>query len=114
MEFLLNKRRLGAAVFRKGDNDEAGGAILLFDILNLFPDFLEFSFCAHNTLANVSIVCFRADRVKLPVNFLAQEVERSANRFVGIKILAKTIDVRGEPCCFLLNIRSISKEGDFF
>ena len=105
---FLKRKKIGSLLSERDIN-----VIYLFDILNLLSDFFEFGFCAHDTLADASIVGLGTDCVELSIDFLAKKVERSAYGLSGVKILAETIDVRGESRCLLGDVAAICKKGDF-
>ncbi len=51
---------------------------LSFDVLNLFPDFLQLRLGSHNQMGQRGIVRLGADGVEFPEDFLAKEIQRPA------------------------------------
>jgi hypothetical protein len=48
-----------------------------FYILDLFADLFQLGFALDNNLGDLGVVCFGAECIQLPAEFLADELQRS-------------------------------------
>lgn len=65
--------------------------VLLFYVLNLFANFLQFSLGCHDNLSQACIICFGSGGVELAENFLAHEVERAPHGLLLIANVGKLL-----------------------
>ena len=66
------------AIVKPDIHDAAHG---LFDILDLFPDPVDLAFHLNDTLGDIDIPGFLADRVDFPLKLLGDEIEPPAHLF---------------------------------
>ena len=85
----------------------------LFDVLDLFADFFQFAFGLDDSLGDAGVVGLRADGVEFAVDFLAEEVERTAGRFGTVEIFVEFPQVRIEARQFFRNITTVGEQRDF-
>ena len=89
--------------------------LALFDVLGLFLDPINRRLDFNNSSADFHIQAFAGDGVGLAEHFLAQEVERAANRLAMLSIndLTKLDQVAFKPRNFLRDVDTIGKNGHF-
>ncbi len=85
----------------------------LFNILNLLADFFELGFGIHDELGEGGVVGFGPDRIKLPIELLAEEVKWTSYRFIEGEVFAEFFKVGTESGNLLGDITLIGEETNF-
>src|SRR2546430_17736128 len=85
----------------------------LLKVLNLFADFFQLGFANHDPLGDGGVVRFGAESVQFAKDFLGDELERSADRFVPPKMMRELSEMTFHASQFFGNVRAIGEEGNF-
>src|SRR2546423_6428207 len=86
----------------------------LLKVLDLFANFFELGFAEHDPLRNRGVVRFCAEGVQFAKNFLGNEFERAADRFVAAKMMRELGEMTFHSRELFRNVRAIGKERHFF
>ena len=104
---FLSTSSLTSVVLPAPDGAAITKRLALFDILNLFAHLLDQHLEFYSGLGGLGVCRFRSQRVGLPVQFLREEVETSADRFAADNHVANLADVTLQAIEFFIDIELI-------
>src|SRR5438067_7078457 len=85
----------------------------LLKVLNLLANFFQLGLANHDALRNGRVVRFGAERIQFAKNFLGDELQRAADRFVPAKMMRELRDMTLHSRELFGNIGPIGKKRDF-
>src|ERR1043166_1048699 len=85
----------------------------LFDVLQLFSDFLEFFLHGDNLVRDLRAAGLGTDRVHLAVHLLNKEIEAAPRAFFAVQGVSEKLCVASEPDAFLRHVKLVDEERDF-
>src|SRR5437763_5730942 len=86
----------------------------LLKVLNLLSNFFELGFAHYDALRNARVIRLCTKRVQFAKNFLSDELECTADRFVTAKMMGKLREMTLDAREFFRNVRTNGKESHLF
>ena len=85
----------------------------LLKVLDLLADFFQLRLAGDDVLRNCGVVRLRAERIQFAENFLSNEFEGAADRFVLAQMMRELREMTFEPGQFLRNVGAVGEKRDF-
>ena len=82
-------------------------------MVTVLSDLLNLRLHIHHHMGDFSVYRLRADGIDLPVHFLDDKIQLSADGLVGLEHLLQLLEVAPQPDCFLRHSDFISENRGF-